>query len=218
MGQQITAQMVKDLREMTGAGPLDCKKALETAGGDMDKAVAFLKEKGLAKAAKKLGAGRTMNEGLIEQYLHFNKRVGVMVEVNCETDFVANTPAFGAFCKDIALHIANLNPQYVRREQVPEAVVNTTREEFTRRAQEDGKGKPEAVIEKMVNGRLETFFKEIVLMEQPYLKDDSKTISQLLSETVVELGESIEIRRFVRFEIGEALSSDTAASANGANA
>lgn len=218
MGQQITAQMVKDLREMTGAGPLDCKKALETAGGDMDKAVAFLKEKGLAKAAKKLGAGRTMNEGLIEQYLHFNKRVGVMVEVNCETDFVANTPAFGTFCKDIALHIANLNPQYVRREQIPEAVVNTTREEFTRRAQEDGKGKPEAVIEKMVNGRLETFFKEIVLMEQAYLKDDSKTISQLLSETVVELGESIEIRRFVRFEIGEVLDSDTAASANGANA
>jgi elongation factor Ts len=217
MGQQITAQMVKDLREMTGAGPLDCKKALESTGGDIDKAVALLKEKGLAKAAKKLGAGRAMNEGFIEQYLHFNKRVGVMVEINCETDFVAKTPAFGAFCKDIALHIANMNPQYVRREQIPDSVAAVVREEYRRRAQEEGKGKPDAVIEKIVAGRLETHFKEIVLMEQPFIKDDSKTISQLLSETVAELGESIEIRRFARFELGEQLDSDTAASANGAN-
>ncbi len=217
MGQQITAQMVKDLREMTGAGPLDCKKALESTGGDLDKAAALLKEKGLAKAAKKLSAGRTMNEGFIEQYLHFNKRVGVMVEINCETDFVAKTPAFGAFCKDIALHIANMNPQYVKREQIPESAAAVVREEFRRRAQEEGKGKPEAVIEKIVAGRMETYFKEIVLMEQPFIKDDSKTISQLLSETVAELGESIEIRRFARYQLGEPLDSDSAANANGAN-
>lgn len=221
MGQQITAQMVKDLREMTGAGPLDCKKALETSGGDMTKAVAFLREKGLAKAAKKLGAGRAMNEGLIESYLHFNKRVGVMVEVNCETDFVANTDTFRQFCRDIALHIANLKPLVVRREQLPEALVAAKREEANNRAREQGKGKPENVIEKIANGHLETYFKEVVLMEQAFLKDDSKTIAQMLHDVVVELGESMEIRRFARFELGEQLEADTAeetASANGNNA
>jgi elongation factor Ts len=222
MGQQITAQMVKDLREMTGAGPLDCKKALESSAGDVTKAAAFLREKGLAKAAKKLSAGRTMNEGLVESYLHFNKRVGVMVEVNCETDFVANTDTFRQFCRDVALHIANLKPLVVRREQLPEATVTALREEYTRRANEDGKGKPANVIEKMVNGRLETYFKEVVLMEQAYLKDDSKTIGQMLNDVVVELGESMEIRRFARFELGEQLDSDTPAddstSHNGSNA
>lgn len=221
MGQQITAQMVKDLREMTGAGPLDCKKALETSGGDMTKAVAYLREKGLAKAAKKLGAGRTMNEGLIESYLHFNKRVGVMVEINCETDFVANTETFRQFCRDVALHIANLKPLVVKREDLPEATVNAMREDFLRRARNEGQGKPDAVIEKIANGRLETYFKEVVLMEQAYLKDDSKTIAQMLHDVVVELGESMEIRRFARFELGEQLDGDTpadAAAANGNNA
>jgi elongation factor Ts len=211
---EITAQMVKNLREMTGAGPLDCKKALEASGGDMDKAAASLREKGLAKAAKKLSAGRTMNEGLIESYLHFNKRVGVMVEINCETDFVAKTPAFQGFCKEVALHIANLRPEYVKREHIPEAVVNAQRDDFVRRAENEAAGKPPAVIEKIANGRLETYFKEIVLMEQPFLKDDSKTISQLLAETVAEVGESIEIRRFARFELG---ADDSTAEANGAN-
>ncbi len=197
----VTAQQVKDLRQATGAGPLDCKKALENTGGDVNKAIDFLREKGLARAAKKLGAGRAMNEGVIESYLHFNRRLGVIVEVNCETDFVANTEQFRAFAKDVALHIANLNPEYIRREEVPEAVVEAERQIQRRRAIEEGK--PEAVADKIVDGRMSKFFEEIVLLEQPFLKDDSKTIQQLLSETVAELGESIEIRRFSRMALGE---------------
>lgn len=197
----ITAQQVKDLREATGAGPLDCKKALESTGGDVQKAIDLLREKGLAKAAKKLGAGRTMNEGLIETYLHFNRRLGVLVEVNCETDFVANTEAFRNFTKDVALHIANLKPEYVRREDVPEAIVEAERQLQRRRALEEGK--PENIADKVVEGRMKTFFQELVLLEQPFLKDDTKTISQLLAETVAEVGESIEIRRFARFALGE---------------
>lgn len=200
---EITAQMVKDLRQATGAGPLDCKKALEANGGDMQKAIDFLREKGLAKAAKKLGAGRTMNEGVIETYLHFNRRLGVMVEVNCETDFVANTEAFRTFAKDIALHIANLAPDYVKREDIPAAVVEAERDLQRRRTKEESPNKPEAVIEKIVDGRMEKFFEEIVLMEQAFLRDDSKTIGQLLSEVVAEVGESIVIRRFGRFALGE---------------
>ncbi len=195
----ITAQQVKDLREMTGAGPLDCKKALESTNGDVEKAAAFLREKGLAKAAKKLNAGRSMNEGLIESYLHFTKRLGVMVEVNCETDFVANTDAFKKFAKEVALHIANLNPQFVKRDDVPAELVESERQVLLARTLNEGK-KPE-VAEKIVAGRLDKFYQDIVLMEQPWLKDDSKTISQLLAETVAEVGESIEIRRFARFEI-----------------
>ena len=197
----ITAQEVKNLRDATGAGPLDCKKALESAGGDFDKAVEFLREKGLARAAKKLGAGRAMNEGVIETYQHFNRRLGVMVEVNCETDFVANTDQFRSFSKDIALHVANLNPEYVKREDVPEAIVEAERQIQRSRALEEGK--PEAVADKIVAGRMDKFFEELVLLEQPFLKDDSKTIQQLLSEVVAELGESIEIRRFARFALGE---------------
>jgi elongation factor Ts len=195
----ITAQQVKDLREMTGAGPLDCKKALESTNGDVDKAAALLREKGLAKAAKKLGAGRRMNEGLVEIYLHHNKRLGVMVEVNCETDFVANTDAFKRFCKEVALHIANLNPQYVKREDVPADLVESERQTQLARAMNEGK--PQAVAEKIVTGRMDKFYQEIVLMEQPWLRDDAKSISQLLAEAVAEVGESIEIRRFARFEI-----------------
>ncbi|MCC6801391.1 MAG: translation elongation factor Ts [Anaerolineae bacterium] len=202
----VTAQQVKALRDATGAGPLDCKKALESTSGDFDKAVELLREKGLAKAAKKLGAGRTMNEGVIETYQHFNRRLGVMVEVNCETDFVANTDQFRAFAKDIALHVANLNPEYVKRADVPEAVVEAERQLQRRRALEEGK--PEAVVDKIVDGRMAKFFEELVLMEQPFLKDDGKTIQQLLSEVVAELGESIEIRRFARFALGEDVADD----------
>ena len=197
----VTAQQVKDLRDATGAGPLDCKKALESTNGDFDKAVEQLREKGLARAAKKLGAGRAMNEGLIETYQHFNHRLGVLVEINCETDFVANTDRFRAFAKDIALHVANLNPEYMKREDVPEAVVEAERQIQRRRAIEEGK--PEAVADKIVAGRMDKFFQEIVLMEQPFLKDDSKTIKELLGEIVAEVGESIEIRRFARFALGE---------------
>lgn len=198
---QVTAQMVKDLREATGAGPLDCKKALEANGGDVQKAVEYLREKGLAKAAKKLSSGRVMNEGVIESYLHFNRRLGVLVEVNCETDFVANTDKFRQFAKDIALHIANLNPEYIRREDVPEAVSQAERELHRRRALETGK--PENIVERIVDGNMTKFYGEIVLMEQSFLKDDSKTIQQLLAEAVAELGENIQIGRFTRFALGE---------------
>jgi elongation factor Ts len=202
----VTAQMVKDLREMTGAGPLDCKKALESTDGDMNRAAEILREKGLAKAAKKLGAGRTMNEGLIQTYLHHTARLGVMVEINCETDFVAKTPAFREFVRDVALHIANLKPEYVKREQMPEAVVEAERQLQRRRALEEGK--PEAVADKIAAGRMEKYFAELVLLEQPFIKDDGKTIGQLLAEVVAEVGESIDIRRFARFELGEDLNSD----------
>ncbi|HVU11714.1 MAG TPA: translation elongation factor Ts [Phototrophicaceae bacterium] len=197
----VTAQQVKELRDATGAGPLDCKKALESTNGDFDKAVGLLREKGLAKAAKKLGAGRAMNEGIVETYQHFNRRLAVIVEVNCETDFVANTERFRAFAKDISLHIANLNPEYIKREDVPEAVAEAERQLQRRRAIEEGK--PEAVADKIVAGRMDKFFQEIVLMEQPFLKDDTKTIKQLLGELVAEVGESVEIRRFARFALGE---------------
>jgi elongation factor Ts len=203
----VTAQQVKDLREMTGAGPLDCKKALELNDGDLNKAADYLREKGIAKAAKKLNAGRTMNEGLIESYLHFNRRLGVLVEINCETDFVANTDNFKKFCKEVALHIANLRPQYVTREEVPADVVAKERDLQIRRALDEGK--PQQIAEKIVDGRMEKFYEEIVLLEQPSLKDDSITIRQLLEKTVTETGESIQIRRFACFALGDN-SGDTA--------
>lgn len=207
----ITAQQVKELREVTGAGPLDCKKALEANGGDFQKAVDFLREKGLARAAKKLDAGRAMNEGVIEVYQHFNRRVAVIVEVNCETDFVANTDKFRTFAKDLALHIANLAPEYIKREEVPEAVVEAERQLQLRRYAEENAGKkekPADVVEKIIGGRMDKFFEELVLMEQTFLKDDSKTISQLFSELVAEVGESCEIRRFARFALGESNADD----------
>jgi elongation factor Ts len=197
----ITTQMVKDLREATGAGPLDCKKALESHDGDMQKAAEFLREKGLAKAAKKLGAGRVMNEGIIEIYAHHNKRVGVMVEVNCETDFVAATDKFRTFARDVALQIANLAPEYVKREDIPAAIVDAERQLQKRRVLDEGK--PENIADKIVDGRMEKFFQELVLTEQQFIKDESKTIQQLLAETVAAVGESIEIRRFVRYALGE---------------
>jgi elongation factor Ts len=206
MSTKIDAKLVKDLRDATGAGPLDCKKALETTNGDIEKAIDYLREKGLARAAKKLGAGRTMNEGLIEVYSHHNQRLGVIVEVNCETDFVANTPRFRNFAHDVALQIANLAPEYVRREDVPEAVVQAERELQRRRVLDEGK--KVNVADKIVDGRMEKFFQEIVLLEQPFIKDDAKTIAQMLSEVVAEVGESIEIRRFARFALGETSAQD----------
>lgn len=203
---QITAQMVKELREITGAGPLDCKKALQANDGDMQKAIDFLREKGLAKAAKKLGAGRSMNEGVVEIYQHFNKRMAAIVEVNCETDFVAKTEQFQEFARDIAMHIASLRPEYVKREDVPEQVIAAEKDLQIRRAREEGK--PDNIAEKVAEGRMNKFYEEIVLMEQPFFKDDSKTIQQLLEETVAAVGESIEINRFSRFGIGEESSED----------
>ncbi len=195
----ITAQMVKDLRELTGVGPLDCKNALEKFGGDMAKAADFLREKGLAKAAKKLG--RATNEGIVHTYLHHNNRLGVMVELNCETDFVAKTPQFRTLANDIALQIANLNPQVVRREDVPQALIETERDLQRRRALDEGK--PENVVDKIVDGRMGKFYEDLVLLEQPFIKDDSKKIGDLVTQAIAELGENIMVSRFARFAVGE---------------
>lgn len=195
---EITAKMIKELREMTGVGPLDCKKALEQHDGNMQAAANYLREKGLAKAAKK--AGRVANEGIVQTYQHFNGRLAVMVEINCETDFVAKTEAFQNFAHDLTLHIANLAPEYLTRESVPAAVVAAEREIQRRRVLEEGK--PENVADKIVDGRMDKFFEEVVLMEQPFLKDDKKKIEDIRKELVASLGENIVIRRFVRFELG----------------
>jgi len=205
---EITAKMVKDLRESTGAGPLDCKKALETTGGDLQKAVDWLREKGLSKAAKKLSAGRAMKDGVIMTYTHHNNRLGVLVEINCETDFVARTDKFQTFAHNVALQIANLAPRYVRREEVPADVIEAERAILLRRTIDEGK--PEAVAQKIVDGRMNKFYEEICLLEQPFIKDDSKTIQQLLAETVAEIGESVQIGRFARFALGEGAEGDGA--------
>lgn len=196
---QITASMVKELRERTGVGPLDCKKALEQYDGDLDAAARYLREKGLAKADKK--ASRAANEGLIQTYQHHNGRIAVIVEVNCETDFVANTEQFQEFSRDVALHIANMAPRYVRREEVPADELEAERKIQRERALQEGK--PEHIVDKIVDGRMDKFFEEIVLMEQEFIKDDTKTIEDLRKELVASLGENIQIRRFARFEIGE---------------
>ncbi len=196
---EITAQMVKELRERTGVGPLDCKKALEQFNGDMDKAANHLREKGLAKAVKK--AGRAANEGVIQTYQHHNGRLAVLVEVNCETDFVAKTAAFQTFARDIAMHIANLAPKYMTREEVPAEVIAAERE--AQRNITLAEGKPEAVVDKIVDGRMNKFFEDIVLMEQTFVKDDKVTIEDLRKQVVAEVGENVVIRRFARFELGE---------------
>lgn len=201
---EITAKMVKELRDATGVGPLDCKKALTQFDGDMDKAANFLREKGLAKAAKK--AGRTTNEGVIEVYQHHNKRIGVMVEVNCETDFVADTEKFQELAHGLALHIANMAPKYVKREDIPATVIEP--EVAVQRARALEEGKPENIVDRIVEGRMDKFYQELALMEQEYILDDSKTIAQLVQEAVADLGENIQIARFARFELGEALDGD----------
>lgn len=205
---EITAKMVKELRDATGAGPLDCKKALTETNGDLQKAVDYLREKGIAKANKKLGAGRTMNEGIIEVYQHFNKRMGVIVEVNCETDFVANTDAFRKFARDIAMHIISVAPQYVRREEIPAEVIEHERGIQTARAIEEGKPADRAA--QIAEGRLNKFFEELCLLEQGFYKDEKKTVQQVLQETVAEVGESIEIRRFARYALGEGAQEESA--------
>ncbi len=195
----ITAQQVKELRELTGVGPLECKNALEQFGGDVQKATDFLREKGLAKAAKK--ASRATNDGIIHIYAHHNNRLGVMVELNCETDFVARTDKFRQLANDIALQIANLNPQYVKREDVPEAVLQAERDLQRRRAIEEGK--PEAVADKVVEGRMAKFYEEIVLFDQPFIKDDTITIGQMVTQAIADMGENISLSRFARFAVGE---------------
>lgn len=196
---EITAKMVKDLRDLTGAGPLDCKKALEQHAGDMDKAATYLREKGLAKAAKKVG--RATNEGLIETYLHHNARVGVLLELNCETDFVAKTPQFRELAHNLTLHIANMAPRYVSREQVPAELVEAEKAVQRKRALDEGK--PEAVADKIVEGRMDKFYQDIVLLDQEFILDDTKTVAQMIQQAIADLGENIQVRRFARFAIGE---------------
>jgi elongation factor Ts len=194
----ITADMVKQLREMTGAGMLDCKKALDQFGGDIEKAKAFLAEKGLATAQKK--ADRVAREGKVETYTHPGGRVGVMVEVNCESDFVANTDQFQTLAHDVALHIAFASPLYVDVADVPADVVEGQRSEF--RSEAKASGKPDNVIDKIVDGRLEKFYSEACLLRQPFVKDDKMTINDLVVQAIAEIKENIKISRFARFELG----------------
>lgn len=197
----VSASAVKELRERTGAGMLDCKKALDETNGDIAKAIEFLREKGLSAAANK--AGRIATEGVVESYIHAGGRIGVLVEINCETDFVAKTDQFRSFARDIAMHIAASNPKFVRREEVPGDEIEKEREIL--KAQALNEGKPEKIVEKMVDGRISKYYEEYCLMEQSFVKDPDKTISALLNEKVNAIGENISIRRFVRYELGEGL-------------
>lgn len=201
----VTAAMVKELRELTGAGMMDCKKALTETEGNIEKAVDFLREKGLAAAAKK--AGRVAAEGVVETYVHGGGRIGVMVEINCETDFVAKTDDFKSLAHDIALQIAAKNPMVVRREEVSEEVLEHEREVL--RAQALNEGKPANIVEKMIVGRIEKYYKEICLMEQEFIKDPDKTISQLINEKIAKIGENITVRRFTVYQLGEGIEKKT---------
>ena len=197
----VTAAEVKELREKTGAGMMDSKKALTEANGDMEKAGELLREKGLAKAAKK--ASRLASEGIVDSYIHMGGTVGVLLEVNSETDFVAKTPAFKEFVHDVALHIAASNPLYVTREEVDQNLIEKEREILT--AQVKNEGKPDNIIGKIVDGKIEKYYKEIVLMEQPFVKNPDQSIEDLVKEQIASLGENIQIRRFTRYEMGEGL-------------
>lgn len=197
----ITANSVKELRERTGAGMMDCKKALTETDGDMEKAIDFLREKGLAAAAKK--AGRVAAEGIVKSYIHGGGRIGVLVEINCETDFVAKTDDFQNLCHDIAMQIAAAKPEFVSREEV--ATENLDREKEVLRAQALNEGKPEKIVEKMVEGRIEKYYKEVCLLEQPFIKDTDLTIKDLLTAAIAKIGENISVRRFARFEVGEGI-------------
>lgn len=198
---EISAKMVKELRERTGAGMMDCKKALVEVNGDVDKAVDYLREKGLAAAAKK--ASRITAEGLVESYIHAGGRIGVLVEVNCETEFVAKTDDFKDLVRDIAMQIAASKPEYVSREEVPSEVIEKEKEVL--RAQALNEGKPEKIVEKMVQGRIDKYYKEICLLEQPFIKDPDVTVQQLVTEKIAKIGENISVRRFVRYELGEGI-------------
>ncbi len=188
--------MVAELREKTSAGLLDCKKALDEAKGNMDEAETILRKRGVASAAKK--AGRSTSDGLVESYIHFGGKVGVLVEVNCETDFVAKTDEFKALCRDICLQIAAASPTYVRREDVPEAELAKEREIAVAQVQ----GKPPAAVQKIVEGKLEKYYSTVCLLEQPFVKDNAKAIKDILTEKIAKLGENMQVRRFVRFQLG----------------
>jgi elongation factor Ts len=195
----ITADLVKTLRDQTGAGFMECKGALTEANGDLEEATTILRKRGLARAAKK--AGRSTSQGVVGSYIHMGGKVGVLVEVNCETDFVARTDDFQALVKDIAMHIAAADPRFVRREDIPAAEIEKERDIY--RAQFENSGKPAPVVEKIVDGKVESYYAQVVLLEQPYIRDQAMTISQLLAEKTAKLGENITISRFARFRVGE---------------
>jgi len=197
----ITAEMVKKLREKTGAGMMDCKNALVETGGNAEKAVALLREKGLAKAAKR--AGRTASQGVVDAYIHLGGKVGVMVEVNCETDFVARNAEFKTFVRDLCLQVAATNPAYLSRDDVPTDEIEKEKEVLKNQALHEGK--PEKIVEKIVAGKMEKYYEENCLLEQPFVKDPDQKVTDLLSNLIAKIGENIVIRRYVRYEMGEGL-------------
>ncbi len=200
---EISIELVKDLRQRTGAGVIDCKAALQEAQGNIEAAIDYLRRKGLATAAKK--AGRIATDGLVSSYIHAGGKMGVLVEINCETDFVAKTEDFQTFVKNIAMHIAAANPQYIRREEIPAEVLE--RERAIYRTQALDSGKPQKVIDKIVEGKMERFYSEVCLLEQTYVRDSDLTIKEFLDAMIARVGENITIRRFARFQLGEGLSS-----------
>ncbi|HET8967136.1 MAG TPA: translation elongation factor Ts [Candidatus Acidoferrum sp.] len=202
---EIPAKLVKELRDRTNAGFNDCRAALVEAAGDIEKAIAVLRKKGQAAAAKK--ATREATEGLVGSYIHAGGKIGVLVEVNCESDFVARTEAFQQLCHDVAMHIAALDPKYVRREEVTSEMLDKEREIY--KAQALATGKPEAVVEKIVNGKMEKFYEENCLYEQHYIKDEGQTIGEMVNAAIAKLGENIAIKRFARFKVGEVTGSET---------
>jgi len=197
----ISAEEVKRLRQRTGAGMMDSKKALQEADGDMDRAVEILRERGLASAQKR--AGRSATQGVIDAYIHHNNTVGVLVEVNCETDFVAKTEEFRRLARNVALHIASAMPQWVTREEVPEEILETERRIYEAEARQ--KGKPDNALDRIVEGKLQGFFKTTVLLDQPFVKEPEKTIQQLIDDVSAKVGEKVAVRRFVRYKLGEDL-------------
>jgi elongation factor Ts len=200
---EISIELLKDLRQRTGAGVIDCKAALQEAQGNMEGAIDYLRRKGLATAAKK--AGRIATDGLVSSYIHAGGKMGVLVEINCETDFVAKTEDFQTFVKNIAMHTAAASPQYIRREEIPEEVLERERAIYRTQAQDSGK--PQKVIDKIVEGKMERFYSEVCLLEQTYVRDSDLTIKEFLDAMIAKVGENITIRRFARFQLGEGLSS-----------
>jgi elongation factor Ts len=197
---EITAKQVKELREATGAGIMDSKKALQESEGDVDKAVRLLREKGLAGAQKKMG--RVASEGIVDSYIHLNNRIGVLLEVNCETDFVARNETFRSLVHDIAMHIAAARPLYVSEEDIPQEVLEVERDINRTRALKEGK--PEKVVDKIVDGRMKKFYEEVCLLNQPFIRDQEMTVEELIREAIAAVGENIVVRRFARYQIGEA--------------
>jgi elongation factor Ts len=202
---EVSAAHVRELRDKTGAGMMDCKRALAASDGDLEKAVVFLREKGLAAAAKR--SARAASEGAVTSYIHAGGKIGVLIEINCETDFVARTPEFQALAKDLAMQVAAANPRCVGREQVSPDTIEAERNIY--RAQASGSGKPAPVVEKIVDGKLEKFFADACLLEQPFIKDPQKTVGQMVTDAVGHLGENIVVRRFSRFQLGELTESAT---------